>query len=44
MSTNLINISDRYEISKEVGDGLTATVFEAYDKVNEKRVALKVLK
>ena len=39
--TNLIE--DRFNIIQEIGDGLTARVFKAFDQKLKKHVALKVL-
>ena len=37
-------ISSRYEIKKEIGSGGTSYVYEAYDKINKKDIALKIFK
>ena len=43
MSNQTNRIEDRFNIISEIGDGLTARVFKAFDLKLKKNVALKVL-
>lgn len=43
MSTQIKKLESRYQIIKEIGDGMTAKVFQAFDFTTNKKVALKVL-
>jgi serine/threonine protein kinase len=43
MSNTTNHIEGRFNIIQEIGDGLTARVFKAYDHKLKRNVALKVL-